>query len=252
MTLEVLANIPKLAGETGVFENGAHHLRRLRLPVALETIAIPELAQCPSGRYRHREPEIDMASLAPCRRFSLRPEEKNRGSRIADVVPESPRRHDEMDDAVSVVAAVRMDQFAVSEREIHRLGAFGRASRNACVEAQERRDGESIPRAVAPIDRIHGVHAERRGHRRERMGHPNVFRRRSERQCVVVHLEPSERPFNVLDRAGVRARDILEGRGRAGLAKVLVDEESNTPIQIFQMSPFRNAMLAPFTLIMTV
>ena len=240
MTLYALADIPKLAGEADVVENGAHDVGRLRSPIGVEAIAIPTFAQLPCGRYRHREPELDMPSLTPARRFSFRTEEKNRGSREADVVPELARGHDEMDDAVP---ALHMDQLTVSEREIHRLAAFGRASRNACVEVQERRDGDRIPCAVAPIGHVRGVHAERRRHRGERMGHPNVFRRRSESECVVVHLESSESRFDVFDRASVRARDILDGRGRAGTGEVLVDDESDAPIQIFQGSPFRSSML---------
>ena len=36
MTPETLADIPKLTGETGFVENGAHHFGRLRAPVGLE------------------------------------------------------------------------------------------------------------------------------------------------------------------------------------------------------------------------
>ena len=233
MTLYTLADIPKLAGEAGVVENRAHHFGGFRSPIGVEAIAIPKLAQLPSGRYRHREPELHVVSLAPCRRVSFRPEEENRGSGVADVVPEPARGHDEMDDAVSIVI---IDQLAASEGELHRLAAFGRASGNARIEAQERWDGDGFPRAVAPIGNVRGFHAERRRHRRERMRHPNVFRRRRESECFVLHFESSQRRFDILDRARARARDIVEGRGRAGTGKMLVNEKSNVPIQVFQLN----------------
>ena len=140
MTFYTLADIPELTGEATVVKNGAHHFWGLRFPIEVEAIAIPKRAQLPCGRYRHREPELDMAPLAPRRRFSFRPEEKDRGSRVADVIPEPARGYDEVDDAVSIVPAVLavpIDQLAAREDKLHRLAAFGTSSGNARIESQE-------------------------------------------------------------------------------------------------------------------
>lgn len=93
---------PELPGEPGALEQLPDPLRRLRLPVVVESIGVPGTRELPHRRQvDDRSAELS-PSRAPAVDVCFRPEEADGRSRVADVVPEPPGRDDEVDERLPV------------------------------------------------------------------------------------------------------------------------------------------------------
>ena len=130
---DISRDSPKLARETGLRQYRTHDLRGLGLPVWVESVSVPQFAELPRESHRHREAKVHVASLAPFPGSFFRPEEKNRGSGVADVVPEPPRRDDEVDYGLGVA----FEELTFAKRNLESIAALGAARGNPCVELEE-------------------------------------------------------------------------------------------------------------------
>ena len=105
------------------------------LPVEIEARRIPVGPKIVNRLWRHHRAQAEPFSLKPAGKLAFRPEGRDVRSRVADVVPEVTRRHQEVDDA-------RSTHRPLGDLEPQSLSRGRRAciERSALLSAKERED----------------------------------------------------------------------------------------------------------------
>ena len=107
------------------------------------------------------------AAREPALEVGFRPEDEHGPSGVADVPPPSAGGDQHMPDGISGAWVT------VTDRDAEGLSAVGALGLDHRIEAQRRPDAECVPPAVGEPRPAAGDDAERRGHGRERVEHPD-------------------------------------------------------------------------------
>ena len=107
----------------------------------------------------------------------FRPEDADRRSGVADIVPEAARRDGEVHQRLTRNLASRDDDLNVF------IAVFA-VNMTDAVRPNHHRHAQQVPTAVSPVVARFGVHDVVRRHGRERMHHPDIVRAGGQHQRV--------------------------------------------------------------------
>jgi hypothetical protein len=147
---------------------------------------------CETAKGLRRDGRAWLPRAEPARDVLLRPEEIHRTSGEDDVVPPARRRDETVEEEVGPLDPATRDLHGV------RLATVGTGRLDATIDFQGAADTERVPGTVGVPPAAARIYPVRRWHRRERVCHLDLVRRRIQHQRVrFVQLSPA-RPYVAL------------------------------------------------------